>query len=160
MRRFIAALAAAALLLSAMPVYAGGGGWRHGHGYSRYHGGYTVYRYSDYGHHKYKPYYKSHRRYGGSYRHRYYRKRHHDHDVAFALLGGLLGGVVIGSVLSQPRYVAPPAYVPPRFTHCLPTTGVRYQYGRQALFGGTMCYDRYGRGFIQNDSVHFLYYLD
>lgn len=160
MRRFIAALAAAALLFSSLPVYAGSG-WRYGDGYSKYRGGHTVYRYADYGRHKYKPYYKSHKRYGGSYRHRHYRKRHHrDDDVAFALLGGLLGGVVIGSVLAQPRYAPPPAYAPPRFTHCVPTTGVRYQYGREALYGGTMCYDHYGRGFIRNDSVHFLYYLD
>jgi len=155
MRRFIAAAAAAALLFSTLPAYAGGGGWRYGHGHSEFHGGYTVYRYSGYGHHRYKPY----QRYGGHYRYRSY--GHHHDDVAIALLGGLVGGVVIGSVLAQPRYAPPPlAYAPQNFTHCLPTTGVRYLYGRQALYGGTMCYDRYGTGFIQNDSVHFLYYLD
>jgi len=163
MRRFIAAVSAAALLLSSLPVYAGGGAWRSGHGYSGYYSGVTVSRHVGYRSYEYRPYHKSYRRYGGSYRYYHHRKhRYDDDDIAFALLGGLVGGVVIGSALSQPRYVSPPppAYAPPRFTHCLPTTGVRLQYGREALYGGTMCYDRYGRGFIQNDSVRFLYYLD
>jgi len=147
MRKLIAALAAAAMLLATLPAYAGGSAWRYGHGYSGHHGGYTVFRYSGHRHYGYRPY----RGYG----------HHHDGDVVVALLGGLLGGVVIGSVLSQPSYAPPPAaYVPPRFTHCVPTTGVRYLNGREALYGGTMCYDGNGTGFIQNDSVHFLYYLD
>lgn len=155
MRKLIAALAAAAMLLATLPAYAGGGAWRYGHGYSGHHGGYTVFRYSGHRHYGYRPY-RGH----GHYRYRYY-GRHHDGDVVVALLGGLLGGVVIGSVLSQPRYAPPPAaYLPPRFTHCVPTTGVRILNGREALYGGTMCYDRNGTGFIQNDSVHFLYYLD
>jgi len=43
------------------------------------------------------------------YRHRRYRHRHHDNDLG-AALGGLAAGAIIGGLLAQPRYAAPPGY--------------------------------------------------
>ena len=132
MRRFIAALSAAALLAASTPALAGGYG--HGH-YSGHYGGHY-----GYGH------------------------RGHDYTGAI-IFGGLAGALVLGSLLSPPTYYAPPPpayYAPPpqpAIGNCQPTTGVGYVNGRQAEFGGTMCYDQFGRAYILNGSEYFLGYL-
>ncbi|MHA1600333.1 MAG: hypothetical protein ACTSW2_05865 [Alphaproteobacteria bacterium] len=149
MRRFIAALAAVVLLATTVPVYAGGYGGKHRgahfmsgkqHSYSR-HGG---------------QYY----RYGGHYGH-----KHKHHDYGYYALGALAGGIVIGGLLSQPRYsYSTTTHIydiqPAALGNCVQTTGTRVEYGRLAEYGGTMCYDRYNRAYVLQDSVNFIRYLN
>ncbi len=98
---------------------------------------------------------------GGHGRHGHHRHGHH-HSHATYLVGGLLGGLVLGTMLtrattpSPPRYAAPPQ---PVLGGCRPTTGTGYLNGHQARFGGTMCYDRYGNPYILSGSERFLGYL-
>ena len=139
MRRFIAALSAVALLSASVPALAGG----HRH----------------YGHH-YKSYGHGHYKYG------HYKRGHHGHGYGGAVVvGALVGGLVLGHLLTRPAYYAPPPrpyYAPPprpALGNCLPTTGTGYLYGRPALYGGTMCYDPYGRAYILRGSEHFIGYL-
>ncbi len=161
MKKLIAALAAAALLVSAAapPAFAGTR-YRHhgfGHGYSYYGGHYYQYR----------PYY----RYG--YGHHYTYRRHgyghvgfYGHGDAAVVLGVLAGAVVLGALLSQPRPA--PAYAPavPRspsgavLGNCVQTMGTGTWNGRPARFAGTLCTDPAGRGYVVNDSVRFLMYLN
>ena len=156
MKKLVAALAAAALLVTvaAPPAFAGTRYQQHGYG----HG------YSDYGGHydKYRPY----TRYG--YGHRY-KPRHHGyysfHGDAAVVLGVLAGAVVLGALLSQPSPA--PAYAPavPRSPsgaprgNCLATTGTGTWYGRPAQFTGTMCYDPSGRAYVIPGSERFIGYL-
>jgi hypothetical protein len=91
---------------------------------------------------------------------------HHGHgrhgDEAAYLVGGLLGGLMLGSLLTRastpppPRHYAPPQ---PVLGGCRPTTGTKYLNGRPAQFGGTMCYDSYGNAYILRGSEHFIGYL-
>ncbi len=84
MRQIVAALAGVALLASSVPVYAGGYGGKHRGAYSmsgKHYG------------------YKRHRR-GG-----YYYGYGHGGYYGYYALGALAGGIVIGSILSRPRYV-------------------------------------------------------
>ncbi len=155
MRRIIAALAGVALLASSVPAYAGGHGGKHRGAYSmsgkhyghKRHGG-SYYRYGG----RYSHQYKRHRR--GGY---YYRYGHGGHYGYYAL-GALAGGIVIGSLLSRPRY----AYrnPQPKLGNCVRTTGSRVEYGRLAEYGGTMCYDRYNRPHVLENSVRFIRYLN
>ena len=129
MRRTIAALAAAALLTAATPALAGGTHYRYGH----HHG------------------------------------HHHGHGLI--IVGALAGGLLLGHLLTRPAYYPPrPVYYQPRpvyvappapaITHCRPTTGTSITPdGRRAEYGGTMCYDTYGRAHILPQSVHFRGYL-
>jgi len=158
MKRAIATLTAAVLLLASTPAWAGGYGHRHrGHGYHE----------KSYGYHGYR----GHRSYG----HRSHGRRHGDDGALFA--GVLAGGLVLGYLLTRPAYAAPayrtqaapayrtqaaPAYyAPPRpvLGNCQATTGTGYHYGRPAQFGGTMCFDQYGRGYITPGSRYFIGYL-
>ena len=92
--------------------------------------------------------------------------KHHSHgDAALYVVGGLIGGLLLGHLLSQPRYRTPYpqvtySRVDPQFTHCRETTGTAYRGGRKALFGGTLCYDRAGRSYIVNESVRFIGYVE
>ena len=43
---------------------------------------------------------------------------------------------------------------------CKPTTGTGRVNGREAMFGGTFCYDALGRGYIVPGSQHFIGYAD
>ncbi|MFQ5774179.1 MAG: hypothetical protein ACE5GS_06665 [Kiloniellaceae bacterium] len=101
----------------------------------------------------------------GHYGHYGHGHRHGHHGHGYAVLGALVGGIVLGHLLTRPSYYAAPVYyappAPPRpvFTHCLPTTGVGYVAGRPAEFGGTMCYDQYRRGYIVPGSTYFIRYL-
>ncbi len=161
MKKLIAVLAAAALLVSAAaPSAFAGTRYKHhgfGHGYSYYGGHYYQYR----------PYY----RYG--YGHRYKYRRHgyghngfHGHGDAAVVLGVLAGAVVLGALLSQPRPA--PAYAPavPRspsgaaLGNCAQTTGTATWNGRPARFAGTLCSAPAGRSYVVNDSVRFLMYLN
>ncbi len=40
------------------------------------------------------------------------------------------------------------------------TTGTRVDYGRLAEYGGTMCYDRYNRPHVLQNSIRFFRYLN
>jgi len=140
MRRIIAALAGVALLASSVPAYAGG------------HGGKDRGAYSMSGKHY------GYKRHGGSY----YR---HGGYYGYYALGALAGGIVIGSLLSRPRYAYPTttyAYhsPQPKLGNCVQTTGTRVEYGRLAEYGGTMCYDRYNRPQVLESSVRFIRYLN
>lgn len=100
----------------------------------------------------------------GGYGHRgHHGHRHHGgNDEAAYLVGGLVGGLILGSLLTRasapppPRYAAPPQ---PALGGCRPTTGTGYLNGRPAEFGGTMCYDAYGNAYILSGSERFLGYL-
>ncbi len=153
MRRIIAALAGVALLASSVPVYAGGHGGKHRGVYSMSgkHYGYKRHRrggyYYGYG-------------YGGYYG---YKRKHYDYG--YYALGAFAGGIVIGSLLTQPRYAyTTPTYVynspQPKLGNCVQTTGTRVEYSRLAEYGGTMCYDRYNRPYVLENSVRFIRYLN
>ncbi len=92
--------------------------------------------------------------------------RHHSHgDAALYVVGGLVGGLLLGHLLTRPRYRAPYPQVTytrvePQFTHCRETTGTGYRGGRKALFGGTLCYDQARRAHIVNESVRFIGYVE
>ena len=156
MKRLVAVLAATALLVTAAapPAFAGAG-YRHhgfGHGYSYYGGHY----------YKHRPYY----RYGYGYGHIGF----HGHGDAAVVLGVLAGAVVLGALLSRPRPVfARPAFARPAVLrspsgaalgNCAQTMGTGTWNGRPARFAGTLCTDPAGRGYVVNDSVRFLMYLN
>ena len=42
---------------------------------------------------------------------------------------------------------------------CHPVSQVKWHHGRKARFGGTLCYDRYGNGYIVPGSRYFVGYL-
>ena len=131
MRRPLALAAVAGMILAATPALAGGG----------YH----------YGHYKHRHHHHHGGRYGGA-----------------VVVGALVGGLILGHLLTRPAYTAPryrePVYVAPPpapvLGNCRATTGTSYLYGRPALYGGVMCFDRYGRGYIQPGSTHFIGYLN
>ncbi len=146
MKRIVAALAAAALLATAAapPALAG-----YGHRYQGY------------------------RAYGGYYyQHRpYYRRGHIGfHGDAAVVLGVLAGAIVLGALLSRPRPApARPAFARPAVLrspsgaalgNCVQTMGTGTWNGRPARFAGTLCTDPAGRGYVVNDSVRFLMYLN
>ena len=104
----------------------------------------------------------------GGYGYHHHGHHHDDHDDAALVVGALFGGLVLGHLLTRPpapRYqaYAPVSRVygpPPGLGGCQPTTGTAYRNGRLALFGGTMCFDRAGNGYVLNDSTYFMGYLD
>jgi hypothetical protein len=115
-------------------------------------------------HYGYKRHGGSYYRYGGRYSHQYKRHRRGGYYYGYGgyygyyALGALAGGIVIGSLLSRPRY----AYrsPPPKLGNCVQTTGTRAEYGRLAEYGGTMCYDRYNRPHVLENSVRFIRFLN
>ncbi|MCH9013917.1 MAG: hypothetical protein IIA68_12795 [Proteobacteria bacterium] len=150
MKKLVAVLAAAALLVTAAaPSAFAGTGYRH-HGYYG-HGGH---------YYNYRPYY----RYG------YGHIGFHGHGDAAVVLGVLAGAVVLGALLSRPRPVfARPAFARPAVLrspsgaalgNCVQTLGTGTWNGRPARFAGTRCTDPAGRGYVVNDSVRFLMYLN
>lgn len=106
---------------------------------------------------------------GGYYRHHYgHRHHHHGGGHGALVVGALVGGLVLGHLLSRPpapRYqayaAAPRVYgPPPGLGDCQPTTGTAYYNGRLAQYGGTICYDAAGNGFVLTDSTYFMGYID
>ncbi len=104
-----------------------------------------------------------------------YRRGHHpglrlSYQGHYAGLAAVVGGLVILDLLIRParRRATQPAIqpnaAPPgrplRLGNCKPTTGERMVDGRRALMRGTWCSDRHGRGYILNDSVRFVRYLN
>ena len=157
MKKLIAVLAAAALLVTAAapPAFAG---TRYKHSGYQGHGGH---------YYKYRPYHRY--GYGRHYKYRRHGYGHigfHGHGDAAVVLGVLAGAVVLGALLSQPRPA--PAYAPavPRspsgapLGNCLATTGTGTWNGRPARFAGSLCTDPAGRSYVVNDSVRFLMYLN
>jgi hypothetical protein len=128
----IALLVSAATVASSFPAQAGG--YYHSRPYG-YHG-YKNYGYKSYGH--YRP------RHHGHY---HQRRHHHRHDYGDEILlgAGIIGGsIIIGSVLSQPRYAPPPPpvyYYPPPQPTCVQDQVYRYLPDGSIQWGTrTRCY--------------------
>jgi len=128
----IALLVSAATVASSFPAQAGG--YYHSRPYG-YHG-YKNYGYKSYGH--YRP------RHHGHY---HQRRHHHRHDYGDEILlgAGIIGGsIIIGSVLSQPRYAPPPPpvyYYPPPQPTCVQDEVYRYLPDGSIQWGTrTRCY--------------------
>jgi hypothetical protein len=128
----IALLVSAATVASTFPAQAGG--YYHSRPYG-YHG-YKNYGYKSYGH--YRPRHHSH------YSHR---RHHHRHGYGDEILlgAGIIGGsIIIGSVLSQPRYAPPPPvyyYAPPPQPTCVQDQVYRYLPDGSIQWGTrTRCY--------------------
>ncbi len=158
MKKLVAALAVAALLLTgaAPPAFAGYRYKQHGFGdgYSNYGGHY----------YKYRPYYRYGYGHRYNYRHHGYGGSYYFHGDGAVVLGVLAGAVVLGALLSQPAPARPRAPVLRSPTGaplggCLRTTGTGTWYGRPAQFSGTMCYDPAGRAYVLPGSARFVGYL-
>ncbi len=160
-KKLIAVLAAAALLVTAAapPAFAG---TRYKHSGYQGHGGH---------YYKYRPYYRY--GYGRPYKYRRHGYGHigfHGHGDAAVVLGVLAGAVVLGALLSQPHPApARPAFARPAVLrrpagaalgNCVQTMGTGTWNGRPARFAGTLCTHPAGRGYVVNDSVRFLMYLN
>lgn len=104
----------------------------------RRHGGH--HKYKHHGHHNFKHY--------GHHRHHSHRRHGHGHwNSGFSV-----------------RIWDP--YPPPVIRHysvarpCHPVVGHgQDQFGRRAKFGGTMCYDRFGNGYVVAGSQHVIHYF-
>ncbi len=102
---------------------------------------------------------------GGSkhYYGRYHYGHHHHHnDDAYWIGVALIGGLVLGHLLTRAADAPPRRYarrVRPVLGDCRPTTGIGYRDGRKAEFGGTICYDAARRGYITPGSAYFIRYL-
>ncbi len=113
----VISLLSLAVLLTGQPASAD----HRGHGYYKHH---------HYKHHHKRKYRHKHRH---RHRHGHHRRRKHndiDGDDLLAAAGIVGGAVILGSVLSQPRYAAPPParsyYAPPRPTQCVQSDVYRY----------------------------------
>lgn len=149
----IAGLALGATAI-ATPAVADG---NHNRGHGGKHGGYSSYGKSGHGHHggqkqkhAYKKGYKQGYKNGhrSSYRHhrsRAYWRKHGHHGV---------------SVYAWKPRSHRPAYTQRRIhAACHPVVGNgRDHFGRRAKFGGTMCYDRFGYGYVVAGSRHVIHY--
>ncbi len=153
MRILLAAVAALSLMLAMTPPTEAG---HRGHGV---HGGVV-----------FKGSFGKHRRHG--HRRHGRRGKRRGFSSGAIVAGAILGGLVIGHLLTRPyprdyasrrpaRVGPVPAAPPAGLGNCKPTTGTqRTASGRTALMAGTWCTDAAGRGFILNDSVRFVRYLD
>lgn len=120
---------------------------RYGYGYGYGHRGYYGGHYGSYYGRHHRGHHRGHR-YGHhrGYRDHYYRHRQHRH----------YGGPVFGN--------------PHRYRHhryhgysnharnCHPVSKNGFWHGRHAKIGGTMCYDRYGNGYVISNSRHLIHY--
>jgi hypothetical protein len=124
----IALLVSAATVASTFPAQAGGYYHSRPYGYHGHH------------HHGHKSY--GYKRYG----HYHHRRHHHRHGYGDEILlgAGIIGGaIIVGSVLSQPRYAPPPPPVyhyPPQPT-CVQDQVYRYLPDGSIQWGTrTRCY--------------------
>lgn len=144
MKRIALLLAAGALLALSAPAFADD------HGRHRRHDGHRGYQH----HYQHNHHVRVHRHRPARHFKRRHRRVHRRH-TSFSL--------VIGLPPPRPHYYryAPTYYAPPAPAAggCLATTGTGYVDGRLAQFAGTMCYDRYGRGYIVPGSQRFVGYL-
>lgn len=128
-----ALLCAGALLATSFPAEAGGYYHKRSHGW--------------YGHHHYKAH-KHFKRHHYAYRHHRHHHRHHRGDIGDEILlgAGIIGGsIIVGSVLSQPRYAPPPPptiyYAPPPQPYCVQDQVYRYLPDGSIQWGTrTRCY--------------------
>lgn len=134
----IIALTTLALAVFAAPVYADGSR-RGGHGDDR-HGGHAP-RYEQDDRHGYRDRHEDRHR----HRHRYWR-RHGHHGVR---------------VHDWKPFGHRHAYGHRRIhAACHPVVGHGHDhFGRRAKFGGTMCYDRFGRGYVVAGSRYVIRYF-
>lgn len=150
-KKIIAAITAAALLLTATPTLAGGYG-HGGRGYGYYGSSYYSHGYGD--RYKYRPYY----RHGYGYRRGGY-DRHRGHGQGYAVGGVLAGGILLGYLLSRP--VQPVAVIArPQPSNCQINGGTGTWNGRAARFNRTLCYDQSGQAYIVPGSTRFIGYLE
>ena len=136
MRNVIIAIAAAALLASAGPAFAG---------HKKHHGGHHkhhVHKHHKHHWHKHHKHHKHHRKH----------RRHGWGNFFFAF------PIVQHSYRQEPVYVQPVPQQRARY-NCQPTTGTRYINGRMANIGGTFCYDAFGQGYIVPGSEYFIGYV-
>ncbi len=128
----VISLLSAAVLLAGQPAFAD----HRGHGYQKHH---------HYKHHHKRKYRHKHRHH---HRHGHHRRRKRDGIDGDDLLlaAGIVGGaVVLGTILSQPAYAAPPPRTyhapPPRQPHCVVDDVYRYLPDGRIQWGErTRCY--------------------
>lgn len=167
MIRTIAVLAAAsfltAALVTAKSAMAGSyvsysfsfGSYGHGHNYG--HHGYG------FGHHYGYPYHYRHSHYYG-YPYRYHYRQHGHHGAHFRYHGSTYPAPARHITVVRAVGTADPSltfgYGNRARIDCKSTTGTSTVNGRQAIFGGTFCYDDYRRGYIVPGSQYFIGYAD
>ncbi len=125
-------LLSAIFLITGQPAFAD----HRGHGYNKHH---------HYKHHHKRKYRHKHRHH---HRHGHHRRRKRDGIDGDDLLlaAGIVGGaVVLGTILSQPAYAAPPPRTyeapPPRQPHCVVDDIYRYLPDGRIQWGErTRCY--------------------
>ena len=141
---------AAAICAFAVALVISGSAWADGYRHHRhdggYHGSYVVLGYGlkHLGHQGFKKHRHSH--YDGG-KHHHYKKRHarkhrHKHRVKRHR-----GYGHFGKGYTRHSY------------GCHPVSKVKWHHGRKARFGGTMCYDAYGNGYVVPGSRYFIGYL-
>lgn len=129
----------------------------HGGGHGGSHGGKGSYGKSGHGHHgaqKQKHAYK--RGYKQGYRNGHSNSHGHRRNHAYWRKHGHHGV----SVYAWKPFGHRPAYAHRRIqAACHPVVGNgRDHFGRRAKFGGTMCYDRFGYGYVVAGSRHVIHY--
>ena len=137
MRNVIIAFAAAALLASAGPAFAG---------HKKHHGHHNG------GHHKVHHVQKHHKHKHHGHKHHRKHRRHGWGSFFFGF------PIVHYNRRPDPVYVQPVPQQRARY-NCQPTTGTRYINGRLANIGGTFCYDALGQGYIVPGSEYFISYV-
>jgi len=96
-----------------------------------------------------------HRHRGGG--HRFQGHHHNPHHHYRHHHGYRHSGVVVHLWNPYPR---PVIHHYPVATACHPVVGHGQDaYGRRAKFGGTMCYDRFGNGYVVAGSEHVIHYF-
>lgn len=96
------------------------------------HGGHHGHKFKHHGHHRHH-----------AYRHKHYRHGHWHSGFSIRIW--------------EPYRPAPVIRYYPAVRACHPVVGHGLdQFGRRAKFGGTMCYDRFGNGYVVAGSQHVI----
>lgn len=142
---------AMAICAFAVALTVSGSAWADGYRHHRHDGGYygsyvvLGYGIKHLGHHSYKKRHHSH--YDGG-KHRHYKKRHaRKHRTKRHDRHGHGGYGYAGKGYAKHSY------------GCHPVSKVKWHHGRKARFGGTMCYDQYGNGYVVPGSRYLVGYL-